>query len=288
MIIGSQAYLGHFRYEEQMMSNLIQDLEVLKDYVQQAGQAIFQMAEKGFDTAYKENRDPVTTADLEADRILKKGLLKYFSQAGWLSEETRDEPMRLGKKQVWIVDPIDGTKEFVSGIPEYSVSVALVENGFPVLATVYNPATEELFSAAKDKGAWLNGEPINARHPMGVRPVLLASRSEIKRDEFKPFEPFAEIRPCGSIAYKLALVAGGFVDATFSLGPKNEWDIAAGVLLVAEAGGEVSDITGKSFLFNQRSTLVDGIVGATKSAIDPVRTLIDRTAIGNKRQLKSG
>ena len=270
------------------MSNLIRDLEVLKDYVQQAGQAIFQMAEKGFDTAYKENKDPVTTADLEADRILKEGLLKNFPESGWLSEETRDDPMRLEKKRVWIVDPIDGTKEFVSGIPEYAVSVALTENGHPVLATVYNPAAGELFSAAKDKGAWLNGETIKAQHPMGVRPVLLASRSEIKRGEFKPFEPFAEIRPCGSIAYKLALVAGGFADATFSLGPKNEWDIAAGVLLVAEAGGEVSDITGKSFLFNLRSTLVDGIVGATKSAIHPVRDLIDRTAIGKKRQLKSG
>jgi len=270
------------------MSNLIRDLEVLKDYVQEAGQAIFQMSEKGFDTAYKENKDPVTTADLEADRILKEGLLKYFPQTGWLSEETRDDPMRLGKKQVWIVDPIDGTKEFVSGIPEYSVSVALAENGFPVLATVYNPATEELFSAAKGKGAWLNGEPIEADHPLGNLPVLLASRSEIQRGEFIPFEPFAEIRPCGSIAYKLALVAVGFADATLSLGPKNEWDIAAGVLLMAEAGGEVSDITGKSFLFNKRSTLVDGIVGATKSAIHPVRALIDRTAIGKKRQLKSG
>ncbi len=258
------------------MDNLKQNLEVVKKYVYQAGQAIFQMAAEGFETAYKANEDPVTTADLKADSILREGLTEDFPGTGWLSEETRDDYSRLDKELVWVVDPIDGTKEFVSGIPEYAVSVALVEYGLPVLAAVYNPATEELFAAAHGQGAWLNGEAINAEHALTAKPVLLASRSEIRRGEFEPFEPFAEIRPCGSIAYKLALVAAGMADATFSLGPKNEWDIAAGVLLVSESGGNVTNRSGAPFTFNQRSTLVDGIVATTKRALRPVRMLIER------------
>ncbi|MHC4727304.1 MAG: 3'(2'),5'-bisphosphate nucleotidase CysQ [Planctomycetota bacterium] len=258
------------------MDNLIEDLEFLKKYVHQAGQAIFHMAAEGFETAYKANEDPVTTADVKADSILREGLMKDFPGTGWLSEETRDDYSRLDKKMVWIVDPIDGTKEFVSGIPEYAVSVALVEDGLPILATVYNPATKELFAAASGQGAWLNKEVITAERELTAKPLLLASRSEIGRGEFEPFEPFAQIRPCGSIAYKLALVAAGIADATFSLGPKNEWDIAAGVLLVSESGGNVTDRNGAPFTFNQRSTLVDGIVATNKDALEPVRKLIEQ------------
>jgi len=258
------------------LDNLFEGLEVLKKYVYQAGQAIFQMAAEGFETAYKANEDPVTTADLKADNILREGLTKDFPGTGWLSEETRDDYSRLDKKMVWIVDPIDGTKEFVSGIPEYAVSVALVEDGEPILATVYNPTAEELFAAARGQGTWLNGKAIHAEHTISTKPVLLASRSEIQRGEFEPFEPFARIRPCGSIAYKLALVAAGMADATFSLGPKNEWDIAAGVLLVNESGGYANNLNGTPFIFNQRTTLVDGIVATTKHAAQPVRKLIDQ------------
>jgi len=258
------------------LDNLIEGLEVLKKYVHQAGQAIFQMAAEGFETAYKENEDPVTTADLKADSILREGLMKDFPGTGWLSEETRDDYSRLDKKMVWVVDPIDGTKEFVSGTPEYALSVALVEDGLPILAAVYNPATEELFAAASGQGAWLNEEAINAEHELTAKPLFLSSRSEIRRGEFEPFEPFAQIRPCGSIAYKLALVAAGKADATFSLGPKNEWDIAAGVLLVSESGGNVTDRSGAPFTFNQRTTLVDGIVATTREALGPVRMLIEQ------------
>jgi myo-inositol-1(or 4)-monophosphatase len=258
------------------LDNLLEELDVLKKYVRQAGQEIFQMAAEGFETAYKKNEDPVTTADIKADSILREGLTKDFPDTGWLSEETRDDFTRLDQKMVWIVDPIDGTKEFVSGIPEYAVSVALVENGQPILAAVYNPASKELFAAASGQGAWLNEEPIEAEHELTAKPLLLASRSEIQRGEFEPFEPFAQIHPCGSIAYKLALIAAGMADATFSLAPKNEWDIAAGVLLVNESGGNVTDKSGAPFSFNQRKTLVNGIVATTRSALEPIRILIDK------------
>lgn len=248
---------------------------VLCEVIQEAGKAILQIANNGFSIAYKANYDPVTIADLEVDRILKEKLLGRFPDSGWLSEETRDNMERLKKKWVWVVDPIDGTKEFVDGIPEFTISVALVSREYPLLAAIYNPTTKELFTAIRGKGAWLNGNRIRANHALKECPVILASRSEVKRGEFQPFEAYAIVKPVGSIAYKLSLVAAGRADATFSLGPKNEWDIAAGVLLVEEAGGKVTDREGKSFKFNQPNTLVNGIIATTQDAYHPIQNMIE-------------
>lgn len=240
--------------------------EALERVVREAGATIHRMAADGFETAHKANQDPVTTADLAADAILKQGLLGAFPETGWLSEETRDHPERLEKTRVWIVDPIDGTKEFVSGIPEYAVSVALVEHGKPVLGAVYNPAKEEFYLAVRGEGVWLNGGRIEADRPLNGKPVILASRSEVKRGEFAPFEDDCEVVICGSIAYKLALLGAAKADTTFSLGPKNEWDIAAGCLIIEEAGGCVGDRDMAPFTFNQPKTLVSGIIATTKSS----------------------
>lgn len=218
----------------------------------------------------------MTSADLEADRILKARLMKILPDAGWLSEETRDDPSRLGRERVWVVDPLDGTREFVRRLPEYTISVALVERGVPVLAVVHNPATGELFRAERGCGATLNGKPIRAERSGAGRVVLLASRSEIARGEWAPLEGRAEIRPVGSIAYKLALVAAGRADGTFSTGPKHEWDVAAGVLLVTEAGGRAVDRSGRAHTFNQPDPVVDGIVATAPAAADHVWALFAR------------
>ena len=109
-------------------------------------------------------------------------------------------------------------------------------------------------TAVRGEGAWLNSKPIRSNHLLGERPVMLASRSETKRGEFKPFYSCAEVRPVGSIAYKLALIAAGRGDATFSLGPKNEWDVAAGCFWVDEGGGRASDKEGEFVLFNRANT----------------------------------
>jgi len=248
-------------------------LAILINAVRSAGTAILDERKKGVTVTLKENNDVLTQADLLANHILLTRLQEAFPGDGWLSEETADDASRLSCRRVWVVDPIDGTREYAAGVPEYAVSAALVENGLVTLAVVFNPETDELFSALRGHGAYLNGKPIQCKPSCHGQLVLLASRSECKRGEWERFSQ-EQVKPVGSIAYKLALVAAGVADATFSLGPKNEWDIAAGVLLVSEAGGIVTDIHRQPFVFNQPSVLVNGIVAASCHSVRRVMAAI--------------
>lgn len=252
------------------------EIEHLLDGMRLAGNAIQSLQRDGFTVTRKANNDLLTEADLLANKILKEHLGKHFPDAGWLSEESADDHSRLDYQRVFIVDPIDGTIEYAKGIPEYGISVALVENGLPALAAVYNPATNELFYAVKGEGAWLNGRKIHCSDQPSDGLVLLASRSEDKRGEWDDFKQDHHVKIVGSIAYKLALVASGVADATFSLGPKNEWDIAAGVLLVQEAGGVVTTKDNEAIVFNQPNTLVNTIVATSAAARDQLFALIVR------------
>ncbi|KPV42727.1 inositol phosphatase [Alicyclobacillus ferrooxydans] len=259
-------------------------LDTVAEITKQAGRIVEDIAQSGFETSFKTGDDPVTTADHAANTYLQSHLLELLPEAGWLSEETRDTEDRLTKQYVWIVDPIDGTREFVERIPHYAVSVALAKDGEVILGVVYNPAKDECFYALVGEGAWLNGSPITAEYKMGLREsssevprlVALGSRSEIKRGEFQPFEGLLEVEAVGSIAYKLALVAAGRAHTTFSLVPKNEWDLAGGVAIIHAAGGRATDKTGKPFAFNQRDTLTNGSLAATHADYDEVLQLIQR------------
>lgn len=227
----------------------------------EAGETILGFYRGAFDVQEKAPDNPVTDADLAADSLLHERLLALLPEAGWLSEETADQPERLEKEFVWVVDPLDGTKEFVMGIPEFSISVALVQHGEPVLGVIYNPVTKELYAAGKGHGLTLNGEPIRVSERSEFAGAIVdASRSERKRGEFAPFEEVLEIRTLGSIAYKLARTAAGQADATWSRGPKHEWDICAGVLLVLEGGGSCVDLDDEPFVFNKSWPKVNGII----------------------------
>jgi len=259
-----------------VMRFMTNEVDVLLRAVRDAGDAIIQLQKSGFSVEKKSNHDVVTEADLLANAILKNQLLDRFQGDGWLSEESVDDLDRLARHRVWIVDPIDGTLEFVAGIPEYAISVALVENGSPILACVFNPAANELFHAIKGGGAWQGNKKLHSSHAVSSGDfLLLASRSEYKRGEWDQFKQHYRIQQVGSIAYKLALVAAGKADATFSLSPKNEWDIAAGVLLVSEAGGIVTNKQRETILFNRKSSLVDGIVATSADKNDAVFTMIE-------------
>jgi myo-inositol-1(or 4)-monophosphatase len=249
---------------------------ILCQCAKKASDELLKIVENGFDKSFKANDDPVTTGDFTVNNILQEEFSKYFPEIGWLSEETRDYANRLDKDLVWIVDPIDGTKEFVMGIPEYSISVALVKDGSPIMGLILNPLRDEMYTAIKDQGAYLNGKQIQVKETIDEKPTIVASRSEINRGEFEPFEDISKVVPTGSIAYKLALVAAGEADGTFSLGPKNEWDIAAGCLIVEEAGGKISDKYGQGFKFNQKDTLVNSIVGTSKAASEQIFNMIQK------------
>lgn len=209
---------------------------------------------------YKALHDPVTEADREVDAVLRKNLLR--SNEGWFSEETRDDSSRLTHERVWIVDPLDGTREFVEGIPEFCVAIAMVENGRPVAGGICNPATGEEFLGSIDSGLTYNGSPARASQRTNLQgATVLASRSETKRGEWSQFEnaPFRVV-PMGSVAYKLARVSAGLADITFTLTPKNEWDVAAGAALVLSAGGQVQTLENSSLICNQKNPLLSGLI----------------------------
>ena len=217
--------------------------------------------------------DPVTAADRAVNTALHKSLLR--DGEGWLSEESLDDRVRLQQRLLWIVDPIDGTKEFVHGIPEWAVSVGKVEDGRAIAGGVFNAQTHELFLGSAAHGATLNGSTVRVTQGALKGALVLASRSEISRGEWKPFDqgPF-RYAGIGSIAYKLALVACGRADATFTLTPKNEWDVAGGVALVEAAGGCVVDLQGKPLRFNRRDTLYQGLIAGSTSIVQEILELL--------------
>jgi myo-inositol-1(or 4)-monophosphatase len=212
------------------------------------------------DAEFKAGHDPVTEADRALDVVLRQKLLR--DDEGWLSEESADDLSRLNKSRVWVVDPLDGTREFVKGIPEFCVSIGFVEDGSAVAGGICNPATGETFLGAVDAGVRYNGEPAQASARSSLDgAVVLASRSEIKRGEWKQFEngPM-QVKAMGSVAYKLALVSAGLADATYTLTPKHEWDVAAGAALVVSSGGCVTTLENTAFRANNRNPLLSGLI----------------------------
>jgi len=244
---------------------------------QAAGRVIEAIRARGFDVARKERGDPVTEADHAADALLRRELLA-LERCGWLSEETADDANRLGQRRTWIVDPLDGTREFLRGIPDYSVAVALVEDRRPVLAVVHVPATGVTYHAERGAGAFRDGVRLRVQESS----VLLASRSEMRRGEFAPFADWS-VRPLGSIEHKLALVASGEAGVTLSRGPKWEWDVCAGSLLVEEAGGKASDLGGNPLRFNQPDPRTAGILAGAPGAYD--RALAHLAHIGPSERM---
>ncbi|HEY6769034.1 MAG TPA: 3'(2'),5'-bisphosphate nucleotidase CysQ [Candidatus Sulfotelmatobacter sp.] len=227
------------------------------------------------ETEYKAGHDPVTEADHAVDAALRQHLLR--DGEGWLSEETVDDQLRLNKKRVWVVDPLDGTREFVKGIPEFCVSIGFVENGQPVAGGIYNPATKETFLGAIDSGVLYNGKPAQATQRASLAGArVLASRSEVKRGEWNEFTnaPF-KTEAMGSVAYKLALVSAGLADATFTLTPKNEWDVVAGAALVKAAGGFVSTLEKTDLIANRRNPLLSGLLACGRQMKDELLALVE-------------
>jgi myo-inositol-1(or 4)-monophosphatase len=212
----------------------------------------------------KSNDNPVTAADLEANAAIHAVIRAAFPEDAVLSEETADNAARLGAERVWIVDPLDGTKEFIEGVPQFAVSVALAFRGQPVAGCVYQPTTRQCFSARAGGGAQLDGQRVCVSSAASLaESVMLSSRTELKRGQIEAFRAlFARIEPVGSVALKLALVAAGRADFWISAAPKSEWDVCAGDLLVREAGGAFIELARGERSYNQLDVLLRPLLAA--------------------------
>ena len=201
---------------------------------------------------YSHTGDPTTTLDRDINRLIAETL--PAAGEGWLSEESEDRTERLQFSRVWIVDPIDGTREFVEKVPEWCVSIALVENHQVVAGGILNPSTGELLLGAVETGLEVLGAP-GKRRSAGA--CILVSRREHREGKWAAFDrPGLDVIPVGSIAYRLALVAAGYADAACTFEPRNEWDIAGGIALILAAGGTVHRLDGSPLSFNEPDTLL--------------------------------
>ncbi len=244
------------------------DLARIHEALRAAAEAIRPFTPGAVDYEEKSSRgDPVTAADLAANDVLLE--LLPSENEGWLSEETADSPERLRYRRVWVVDPLDGTREFVDGIPEWCISIGLVEDGIPVAGGILSPSTDQLVLGAVESGVTLNGEAIRATARKSLEGALiLASRSEWKRGEWDRYEdaPFT-VKPCGSVAFKLGQVAAGLADGTWTLVPKHEWDVAGGAALIMAAGGTLLHADGSRPRFNQASPKLPNFLAATEELL---------------------
>ncbi len=234
-----------------------------------AGERIARLAGRRRESVEKSADHPVTQADLAANRAIESVLHDAFPGDAILSEETRDSPERLRAERVWVVDPLDGTKEFIEGVPEFAVSIALVMHGEPVVGVVLQPTTQECFWGARGEGAWLGARRLRVSGATRLEDCrALSSRAELQRGQLERQAAwFREVVPVGSAALKLAFVAAARADLWLSVAPKSEWDVCAGDLLVREAGGVFATLEHGPRVYNQSDVLLAPPMAAGPAAL---------------------
>ena len=242
----------------------IDDLTLLTDAAMEAGaiaSRYFHGDAKAWDKP--DGTGPVTEADLAVDNFLRNELLRARSGYGWLSEETTDNAARLAAEHVFIVDPIDGTRAFIDGSQDWAISLAVVHDGKPSAAAIYLPERQALFAAAAGSGATLDGTPIatSSQTDLGQAQILM-TKPNLQPHFWRDDTPKLKRSFRSSLAYRMGLVAQGRYDAMLALRATWEWDIAAGALIVSEAGGTASDGNGAPLRFNNPHPQVAGVLAA--------------------------
>jgi myo-inositol-1(or 4)-monophosphatase len=242
-------------------ANLARDAALLANTVREAGALALSMFRTELRMWTKGASSPVSEADIAVNELIQARLQSATPDYGWLSEESADDPARLGKRMVWIIDPIDGTRGYLAGREDWCVSAALVEDAFPVVAAVFAPATNEFLFAARGQGATCNGLPIGASLGIGIDfariagPKPLVERLARTADEVTPHPRI------GSLALRLCRVAEGRIDAAFAGGQSRDWDLAAADLIVHEADGSMTTLAGDAILYN-RPDVTHGVLVA--------------------------
>src|SRR5215475_9933172 len=240
--------------------------------VREAGALALQMFRGQLTSWIKGASSPVSEADLAVDALLRERLLA-IRDAGWLSEETEDDPARLQRAEVWVVDPIDGTRAYLAGLADWVIAAALVRAGRPQIAALYAPVTDELFLDVAGGGATLNGAPIKAStgdHLAGAT----FSGAKRRLESLGAVEPrITSVPRIPSLALRLAL------DGTFAAPNSHDWDLAGADLLVHEAGGLVTTLTGESLIYNRPDPVHGALVAAGRARHARLLSLIrDRLA----------
>ncbi len=249
------------------------ELNTVRLALNQASECIKRMTAEGLKVQIKSDGSPVTNADLAVNKIVQDTLLAAFPHDAWLSEESPDNGARHHTQRVWILDPIDGTKPFIKSLPHYTISLALIDQGQPVLGVIFNPATQEYFCAIQGQHAMLNGQPIHVRNTSTrSRKTFLVNPWQVGQTTLNVWKQEHHCPPLlGSIAYSLALVATGQIDGVINVGPQNEWDIAAALIIIQAAGGLVFDNNLKPIHCNQPLPTVNGIIAIRPDALPTIQ-----------------
>ena len=247
------------------------DLKLLENAVREAGT----IARKFYGGDYKRwNKDggsPVTEADLAVNKYLCDVLTAARPAYGWLSEENPDDPTRLSKREVFIIDPIDGTIAFLKNRPHFTICAAVVIEGRPRCGVVYNPITDELYSAQSGYGAHRNGAAIHVGQQTQLEGcAMLGDRTAFTG----PPWPAMHVQNRNSVAYRLALVADGSADASVSLTAKRDWDLAAADVILHEAGGCLTDAGGSELIYNKPVTKQVSLVAANPQLHSEITALL--------------
>jgi myo-inositol-1(or 4)-monophosphatase len=241
---------------------LRRDASLLRDSVREAGHLALSMFRTELKKWTKGASSPVSEADIAVNDLLEARLRAATPDYGWLSEESADDEARLGKKLVWIVDPIDGTRGYLAGHEDWCVSVALVDESVPVLAAVFAPASREFFFAMRGQGATLNEAPVRATTGSALDFGRMAGPKPLV-ERLDPFAADVKLHPrIGSLALRLCRVAHGALDAAFAGGQSRDWDLAAADLIVQEADGNMTELSGDPILYNRREVAHGVLVAA--------------------------
>ncbi|MGY4623400.1 3'(2'),5'-bisphosphate nucleotidase CysQ [Bradyrhizobium sp. USDA 4486] len=245
------------------MSDLSDDYALLIAAVRDAGTLAMRYFGASPIAWEKQGGTLVSNADLAVDAFLRGRLTNARPEYGWLSEETEDDHARLTRCRVWVVDPIDGTRAFLEGLPHFCHSVALVEDGWPIMGALYNPATDEFYEALAGRGAKLNGRPINVSARSEIAGCRMAAFAPMFRHPaWREPWPEMQIIQRDSVAYRIALVASSNADAAFGLNPKNDWDLAAAHIVVVEAGGVMTSHDGQKMHYNRETPIQKSFLAA--------------------------
>jgi len=243
-------------------THLSRDVRLLKDTVREAGQLAHSLFRTELKNWTKGASSPVSEADIAVNDLLEARLRAATPDYGWLSEESVDDAARLDKKFVWIVDPIDGTRGYLAGREDWCVSVALVEDSSPVLAAVFAPVTDEFFFAARGQGASRNEQPISVNSGTALDFARVAGPKPLV-ERLNPTSQDIVLHPrIASLALRLCRVAHGNLDAAFAGGQSRDWDLAAANLIVQEANGRMTALSGDAILYNRREVAHGVLVAA--------------------------